>query len=271
MDALGDERGKTARSARHDPIKPLEHRRPIFLQIAEELTTRIRTGRYLVGERLPGELELSRDFAASRASVREALSALQFTGYIEPRQGSGTIVRSASPHDAGTGPVRLSEVIDLLELRSIVEPAAVALTATEGRAATVRGVQHSLAGMTLVLDHAELQARTDISVHLELARACPNRLVAREVETVLLRHAGPVWHRIREQTWTQAKDPKNWLGHHQRLLEAVANREAETAVAICRDHLASVLETVTDGQGLPASQRLRATRLAQDLRCRGPG
>jgi len=72
---------------------------PRYLQIARELTTAIASGRYLVGSRLPTELELCEHFAISRFTAREAVRVLSSAGLVTRRQRVGTVV-IATPDEA---------------------------------------------------------------------------------------------------------------------------------------------------------------------------
>ncbi|MDQ0160187.1 FadR/GntR family transcriptional regulator [Alkalibacillus salilacus] len=49
------------------------------------------------GDRIPSERELSEQLNASRASVREALRAIELLGLIETRHGEGTFLRTYKP------------------------------------------------------------------------------------------------------------------------------------------------------------------------------
>ncbi|WP_017186298.1 FadR/GntR family transcriptional regulator [Alkalibacillus haloalkaliphilus] len=50
------------------------------------------------GDRLPSERELSEQLNASRASIREALRAVELLGLIETRHGEGTFLRTYKPY-----------------------------------------------------------------------------------------------------------------------------------------------------------------------------
>jgi DNA-binding GntR family transcriptional regulator len=63
-----------------------------YNEIADDLIARIRTGRLRVGARVPGELQLMQDYAASRHTIREALRRLEELGLVERRRGVGTRV-----------------------------------------------------------------------------------------------------------------------------------------------------------------------------------
>ncbi|MDA8374850.1 MAG: GntR family transcriptional regulator [Actinomycetota bacterium] len=85
--------------------------RPLRVVVREELRRRILAGEWAVGERLPTEDELCREFAVSRVTVRSAIQALAAQGLVDIRHGSGTYVATFG------GQLRAG----LQELRSMTE------------------------------------------------------------------------------------------------------------------------------------------------------
>jgi len=71
--------------------------KPLFAQIAQELTDGITTHLYPVGSVLPGELELCEIYNTSRHTVRAALNELQQRGLVSRKKNAGTRVESATP------------------------------------------------------------------------------------------------------------------------------------------------------------------------------
>lgn len=71
--------------------------KPLFAQIARELTDAITEGRYPVGSVLPGELELCEIYNTSRHTVRGALNELQQRGFVSRKRNAGTRVESTTP------------------------------------------------------------------------------------------------------------------------------------------------------------------------------
>jgi len=61
--------------------------------VFEKLLSDIVSGAYAPGSRLPAERELSRQLGASRPTLREALRRLGEWNLVEPRRGSGVVVR----------------------------------------------------------------------------------------------------------------------------------------------------------------------------------
>lgn len=64
-----------------------------YEQIAEILERKIQNGEWQIGQRIPGELELAREYHVGRSTVRETLNILQQKGIIDKRHGSGTYVK----------------------------------------------------------------------------------------------------------------------------------------------------------------------------------
>src|SRR3954452_22017035 len=99
-------------SADRTTFRPLQR----YEQVAERLAADIRSGLYAPGERLPAERELARSLEVSRASVREALAALQVQGVVETRPGAGTFVAADAP--AGSGVPHDASPSAVLEARA---------------------------------------------------------------------------------------------------------------------------------------------------------
>ena len=65
---------------------------PAYIKVHNELKDSISKGEYSVGSLLPPEPELEKKFDVSRTTVRRAVEMLARAGYVEVRQGRGTMV-----------------------------------------------------------------------------------------------------------------------------------------------------------------------------------
>ncbi len=65
---------------------------PYYVQVRDVLRAGIQDGRWQVGDRLPGEVELCRMFDVSRTVIRQALNDLVYKGLLVRRKGKGTFV-----------------------------------------------------------------------------------------------------------------------------------------------------------------------------------
>lgn len=75
----------------------------LYLQLENVLEQRIISGEYAVGDRIPTELELCKEFGMSRITVRRAVQDLVEQGLLRKVQGRGTFV-AIPKHVLGAGP-----------------------------------------------------------------------------------------------------------------------------------------------------------------------
>ncbi|MEE1764819.1 GntR family transcriptional regulator [Streptomyces sp. SP18BB07] len=66
---------------------------PKYIRLAQTIQRRIEDGTYPAGTRVPSENQLVQSFGMSRPTVVRALELLKRDGWLESRQGYGTIVR----------------------------------------------------------------------------------------------------------------------------------------------------------------------------------
>lgn len=66
-------------------------------QVAEQIISYIQANQLKEGTKLPTERKLSELLETSRSSIREGLRILEILGYIESKQGYGTIVAKTPP------------------------------------------------------------------------------------------------------------------------------------------------------------------------------
>lgn len=152
-----------------------------FESCVEQLAIAIRLGIYPPGTMLPPERELAELLAVSRATLREAITALRSAGVVTTRRGrgGGTEVLDVAP--AQTNRARLAAVAgrqddlrDALEFRAIVEPGAAGLAAArcardELSGADRASLEAALATVEAAPDEA-IHRRADSILHLTIAR-----------------------------------------------------------------------------------------------------
>jgi LacI family transcriptional regulator len=67
-----------------------------FAAVEREITRRIQTEIYKVGQRLPAEREFQKEFGLSRPTISKALSQVEAKGLVERSRGRGTFVKAKS-------------------------------------------------------------------------------------------------------------------------------------------------------------------------------
>ncbi|MFF2789348.1 GntR family transcriptional regulator [Streptomyces sp. NPDC058049] len=70
---------------------------PLYVQIADDLRTKIQQGELRGGDRVPSENEICEQWPVSKITARKALTTLRSEGLIEGVRGKGTFVRRKAP------------------------------------------------------------------------------------------------------------------------------------------------------------------------------
>lgn len=214
-------------------FRPLQR----YEQIAERLAADIRSGLLAPGERLPSERDLARSLEVSRASVREALAALQLQNVVETRPGAGTFVVAAPPaseipHDASPSAV--------LEARAQLEPAVARLAAQ--RAQADPAVENLLEAMEAITDPGEPGARatwsaSDRLFHRQLAAMTGNPVLLAFADHVATLMDQPLWHRLRDDSIAVPGRTRIHAAEHRMIYEAIVDGDAEAAAFYSAQHI----------------------------------
>jgi len=195
------------------------------------------------GDRLPKEADLADRLGLSRNSLREAVKALSLIHVLDVRQGDGTYVTSLEPRlllDAISFVVefhRDDTVLEFLEVRRILEPAATAMAAQRMTDAEVDDLRKILA----VLDDnpsVEALVDNDLEFHRTIAVGSGNTVLASLIDSL----SGPT---TRARIWrglTQEGAVARTREQHAAICDAIAARQPEVARSWATVHVAGVEE-----------------------------
>ncbi|MGN6251096.1 MAG: FadR/GntR family transcriptional regulator [Marmoricola sp.] len=252
-------------------FEPIEAPRSIAVRIAEQILGRIQRGEFPVGTKLPSEAELGRQFGVSRPTVREALGALQFVGYIDSARGSGSRVVGAVPSPASpASPAQLvapGAVLDLFEARLVLEPQVAALAARRPESAMLAEAEALIEGMSVAVTHPSLHAETDLRVHRALASVCPNEFMRAAALSLIDAAAAPALAGTRHQAWADGDLPSVWESQQHQILAAIRAGDADGAAEAAWSHLASAAENalifLAEDPTIPAGSRDRLWSLLE--------
>jgi GntR family transcriptional repressor for pyruvate dehydrogenase complex len=211
----------------------------------EKLKGMIVSGQLRPGDRLPREADLATDLGLSRSSLREAVRALSIVRILDVRQGDGTYVSSLAADsllDALSFIVEFhhdASVLDLLEVRRNLEPAASARAA-------VRIDDKALDELEEILDRStpdsavEELVRNDVEFHRAIGTASGNPVLASLIESL----SGPtqrarVWRGI-----TQEGALVRTLAEHRSIFDAIRAHDPDLARTWATVHIAGVEEWI---------------------------
>ena len=216
----------------------LETDERLYVRIARRITGLMESGDFKAGEKLPSERDLATMLNVSRPSIREAMIALEVSGIIEVRTGSGIYVCDTpfSPlADAGPGP------FEILEMRLLIEPEACALAAER-----INGTQ--LAQLQNIFSELERSDGTpemedfDKQFHCLIGEASENTAIARTISWLWdLRSQSPFSRRYHRMIVTEGVYPG--LEEHRNIFTALVDQDPTAARNAMHRHLIAATDS----------------------------
>src|SRR5690348_10927196 len=149
----------------------------------ERIRERIASGTWGPGTRLPREADLAKQLGLSRNSLREAVRALALARVLEVRQGDGTYVSSLEPGEllqptvSATHLLQGRTVLELFEVRRLLEPEAAALAAVRAGDELREALRRELERMFAAGDRADELVDADAAFHDVIGRAPGNAVL----------------------------------------------------------------------------------------------
>ncbi len=156
------------------------NRMSLVEQVASQMEELIETGHWSVGGKIPPEMELMEKFDVSRNTLREAIRALVHAGLLETKQGSGTLVRSASSLGAALKRhVKKSALIETLDVRLALEKQAASLAAEHRTETDMKQLESFIRNCRQAAEQKDLDwfITSDIQFHKAIVHASANQLL----------------------------------------------------------------------------------------------
>jgi GntR family transcriptional repressor for pyruvate dehydrogenase complex len=218
-------------------------RNKVYEEVAKQIENLI-LHKLKPGDKLPSERELADMLHVSRSSIRDAIRGLELTGLVEPRQGSGTIVREISP-DAQVNPFaqalkrRQELVSELLDFRKMLEPPLAARAATHASPDEVLEMEEILRRQENKQKKGEPAVAEDAEFHYSIALASDNSVVLKVIDILM-----DLLRDTRARSLQVADRSQRSLDGHRRILAAIKQHDSEAAKAAMRRHIEDVEEIV---------------------------
>lgn len=211
--------------------------------IVDRLESRILDGTFVVGELLPSEEQLARQFAVGRRSVREALKVLEARGLVEVRMGVGTTVRRndldsflsmLARNIATYYRIDRADVYHVAELRELIELAGLQRLAAEPDEEAIENLKE------LVVKQKQAQADDDyrryqdwhFMFHYGIVDALHNPLISMLYKQVMALMRAPM-----ERTGSVPKIVTRSIADHEQIVDALANGHTDDIHTLLTKHL----------------------------------
>ncbi|MEV0634521.1 FadR/GntR family transcriptional regulator [Streptomyces sp. NPDC050619] len=209
----------------------------------EQIRELIRSGALPPGSKLPPEPDLAAQLGLSRNLAREAVKALAVARVLEVRRGDGTYVTSLQPSlllEGLGGAVDLLQsdagaLLDLMEVRRLLEPVATALAATRISDEGLAEVKGHLDAMREARDDVERLNAHDAAFHRAVVAATGNESLVTLLEGVSGRT-------LRARIWRGLVDSQaagRTLAEHEAIFSALSRRDTALSQATALLHISN--------------------------------
>lgn len=222
-----------------------------YVQIANQILERIRSGELVQGAQLPPERELAAQMGVSRPTVREALIALELLRVVEIRIGQGTYI-------IGDIQTSLEDVVqpgvkapfDLLEARSVIESNTAALCAQHWANGVHREEQWnnvvaiSQAMMKIAHDGSQIDTfcHLGLEFHKALAACSSNEVLEQIICQLVDATNHPLWELINRKILEDQQTRQCQIDEHEHIVHAIQQGDEQEAARAMRQHLHHLLD-----------------------------
>ena len=222
-------------------IAPIQ-RRKLFQEVLDRLIERIRAGEFKPGEQLPSERELMTTYGVGRPAVREALQALERDGIVSISHGerarvimptAGTLIEQVASSAQHLLRVEPGSLDHLKDARLFFETGLARRAAANATEAAIALLRQRLDAHIEARHRLEEFLPRDMEFHRQIAAMTGNPIFPAIIEAMF------DWLSAFYVDLVRLPGSEDLtIAEHQRIFEAIANRdEAEAAMAM-HDHIA---------------------------------
>jgi GntR family transcriptional regulator, transcriptional repressor for pyruvate dehydrogenase complex len=238
----------------------------LYEEVVGQLHQLIDDGKLKAGDRLPAERELAETFRVSRSSVREAIKTLENEGMVISRPGSGTFITAVNveaiiPPLASLLSRGKDALVDLFEMRCLVEPSIAALAAERATPADILRLKEICSEQEQQVNHDTSAVDSDAAFHLTIGRATHNAALQRLVASIV-----EILKPIREKSLQTPGRAHKSLASHREILVAIERHDPELARQAMQRHIQAVEENVLAPSPQTRHQRVPDSELGPTSR-----
>jgi GntR family transcriptional repressor for pyruvate dehydrogenase complex len=206
----------------------------LYEVIVEQLCAYIADNEMTPGDRLPAERDLAAKLGVSRASLSQALVALEVQGVLSVRHGDGAILVRPATEERAIKALRehADRIPDIIEAREALEVKLVGLAAARRTDAEMAAIDAAITKMESEVDAGERGVVGDEMFHEAITAAAHSSLLAK-----LMHEISGLIKETRIESLSQEDRPRASLEGHKRIADAVRKQDARQAERAMADHI----------------------------------
>jgi len=209
----------------------------LYEQVAEQIMGWVQENGLKAGDKLRPERELAVSLGVSRATVRQALVALEVIGVVAVRHGDGAVLADASGSAKVLDAIRAHarRIPDVIDARDALETKIAALAAARRTSDDLARIDDALEVMAKDIEMGGRGLDGDELFHAAVTTAAHSSLLAgmmAEISDLILE--------TRIESLGQPGRPDDSLAAHRRIADAIRDGDARGAATAMHDHVEMV-------------------------------
>jgi Transcriptional regulators len=217
-------------------------------QLYGQIFDRIASGQLNVGDKLPSENEICRQFGVSRPVVREALLRLRADGLVTAHQGLGTFVsHQPAPRLRNLDDVHnVGAYLRCQEVRIALEGDAARLAAQRRTDAQMRRIRDAHRAFVSDIEQGRMSAQADLAFHKAIAEATGNDFYLQVLEAIHESIAGFMRLTLSLTRTGSRQRAQRVVDEHAAILDALQEQDGERARVAMQFHLGRARHRLVD-------------------------
>ena len=216
-----------------EQLRPVNRPR-LYEVIVEQLCSYIADNAMTPGDRLPAERDLAAQLGVSRASLSQALVALEVQGVLSVRHGDGAILVRRPTEERAIKALRehADRIPDIIEAREALEVKLAGLAAARRSDAEMAAIDAAIAKMESEIEVGDRGVVGDEMFHEAITTAAHSSLLAK-----LMHEISGLVRETRIESLSQKDRPRASLEGHRRIADAVRKQDPQQASRAMADHI----------------------------------
>lgn len=209
----------------------------LYEQVARQILTWVTENGLKVGDRLPPERELAARLGVSRATVSQALVAMEVVGVVAVRHGDGAILVDSTGSSKLVQELRkhAQRLPEIIEAREALETKLAALAAVRRTDEDLEQIERALAVMERDIESGGRGVEGDELFHATVTSAGHSLLLAR-----LMGEISELIKETRIESLSEPGRPRDSLDGHRKIADAIRRGDVDAAAVAMHDHVVMV-------------------------------
>jgi GntR family transcriptional repressor for pyruvate dehydrogenase complex len=208
----------------------------LYEQVAEQITAWIADNGLDPGDRIPPERELAQRLGVSRATLSQALVALEVIGVVAVRHGDGTVVtQSRTSRIVEAIRAHADRLPEIIDTRDALETKIAALAAARRTDEDLARIEAALDAMEADVEAGGRGVEGDERFHGAVTAAAHSLLLARLMDEI-----SDLIRETRIESLSQPERPRASLAGHRAIADAIRAQQPEAASEAMHAHVAMV-------------------------------